>query len=583
MLTSMDKMLWNQIKNIDIDLDQVTDPNVRAQIFLLLKALDMLTEEVQQLKEENQSLKDEINRLKGEKGRPKFSGKKGKKGTGESSKHSSENERNRNGADNEGGKGKDKKKSKGRGKKNVVVHETKICELDQSALPKDVVFKGYETVVIRDIVLQPLNTAYRRQVFYSASENKRYIAPLPNGHNGEFGPYLKALVIACHYDYQMTEPSIHRLLSDAGVEISLSSLSRILTGSGGQSEHVDRLHQEKEDIVNAGRQSTTYQQIDDTSARVGGNTYYTQVLCNPFYTAYYTCPNKNRLTVLKVLSGGELRYSVSHEVYILLTRIIPKKHLDKINQFFSSYRARCIEEINQKDFDVLVNELFPDPNKHHKARTTLLEKCAVAAYQNREDAIEILVADDAGQYKFITRYQSLCWVHDGRHYKKDLKPVRHVQREKLERFLRLYWAFFHCLLAFKETPSQYSTERISRLFDLLFSLETGYDALDHQIAKTKEKKESLLLVLQCPDLPLHNNESELGARRQARYRDISFQTRTQESTRVKDSIMTVVQTAKKHGVSVLKYLISLISLDGEGPPLSEFINRCSEPAPCIPN
>ena len=79
-------MLWNQIKNIDIDLDQVTDPNVRAQIFLLLKALDMLTEEVQQLKEENQSLKDEINRLKGEKGRPKFSGKKGKKGTGELSK-----------------------------------------------------------------------------------------------------------------------------------------------------------------------------------------------------------------------------------------------------------------------------------------------------------------------------------------------------------------------------------------------------------------------------------------------------------------------------------------------------------------
>ena len=112
------------------------------------------------------------------------------------------------------------------------------------------------------------------------------------------------------------------------------------------------------------------------------------------------------------------------------------------------------------------------------------------------------------------------------------------------------------------------------------SLETGYKALDQQIEKTKAKKDNLLLVLIYPELPLHNNDSELGARRQARYRDISFQTRTDESTKAKDSIMTVVQTAKKHGISVLKYLTELISNNREGPPLSELIKRKCNTAPC---
>lgn len=578
---SMENTLWNELKNIDIDLNQITDPNTRIQVLVLLKAVDALAEEVQSLKDENQSLRDEVNRLKGEKGKPKFLRGKGGSHSSGTNNHSSEAERNQNNTDgNKGGKGKGKKRSKGRGKKKAVVHETRTCELDVTTLPTDVEFKGFETVVIRGIVFKPHNIEYRRQVYYSPSENKRYIAPLPPGHNGEFSPDLKAFIIACHYDYQMSEPSIHRLLSDSGVDISESSLSRILTGSSGQNEHIDLLHQEKNDIVNAGRQSTTYQQIDDTSARVNGKNHYTQVLCNPFYTAYYTYPNKSRLTILKILSGGELRYCVSYSTYIQLENKLPKKHLKQVYEFFSSYQTKGIKEVSQEEFDVLAERLFPNKNKHHQARNRLLETCAIAAYQNREDAIKILLADDARQYKLLTEFQSLCWVHDGRHYKKDLQPIRNIQREKVDRFLKLYWAFYHCLLAFKEAPNQYSTESLESLFNHLCSLETGYKALDQQIEKTKAKKDNLLLVLIYPELPLHNNDSELGARRQARYRDISFQTRTDESTKAKDSIMTVVQTAKKHGISVLKYLTELISNNREGPPLSELIKRKCNTAPC---
>jgi len=74
---------------------------------------------------------------------------------------------------------------------------------------------------------------------------------------------------------------------------------------------------------------------------------------------------------------------------------------------------------------------------------------------------------------------------------------------------------------------------ILKRFDELFSTVTGYEELDDRIAKTLAKKTALLPVLELPQLPLHNNESELGARVQTRARDVSFQTRNDKGTLIK--------------------------------------------------
>ncbi|MCC4766530.1 hypothetical protein FXW07_07845 [Methanosarcina sp. DH1] len=55
---------------------------------------------------------------------------------------------------------------------------------------------------------------------------------------------------------------------------------------------IDFFHQEKAEIFLEGLKVTPYQQIDDTGARVNGVNYYTQILCNPYYTAYFTVSNK---------------------------------------------------------------------------------------------------------------------------------------------------------------------------------------------------------------------------------------------------------------------------------------------------
>jgi hypothetical protein len=74
---------------------------------------------------------------------------------------------------------------------------------------------------------------------------------------------------------------------------------------------------------------------------------------------------------------------------------------------------------------------------------------------------------------------------------------------------------------------------------------------------------------------LHNNTSELGARVQARYRDISFHTINQKGTEAKDTFMTITQTAKKLGVNTYHYLLDRISKQFLMPSLASLIPKPS--------
>jgi hypothetical protein len=90
--------------------------------------------------------------------------------------------------------------------------------------------------------------------------------------------------------------------------------------------------------------------------------------------------------------------------------------------------------------------------------------------------------------------------------------------------------------------------------------------LDQRIAKTKAKKESLLLVLQYPELPLHNNAAELAVRQRVRKRDVSFGPRTQAGIRAWDTFATLAATSKKLGVSFYQYIYDRIAGENRIPP-----------------
>lgn len=506
----------------------------QSQVLEILNFLELLVSELNKLQKENQQLRDEVNKLKGEKGKPNVR----KQSKGEKN-ISSEAERKQ---------GQTKKKKKSKKKKNKIkIDQVKVCDVDKSQLPDDAKFKGYQSVIVQDVVIKTDNIEFKKKVYYSPSQKKTYMADLPDGYNGEFGPGIKTFVIDLHYSGKMTEAAILTFLRNHRVRISAATISRFITDGH------DEFHQEKKDIVQAGLASSIHQQMDDTTARVNGKNYYTHVLCNDLYTAYFTRHHKNRLTIIDILTQGEVSFHFNEAAYSLMEQMhLPNKQLDRLREEIE------IKILNRTEVDEMLNVLFPDPKKNLTNRHIILEASAIIAYQHLPHAIDILLTDDAPQFKQITNLLALCWIHDGRHYKK-LNPIVPLHQKKLKEFLNDYWDYYHELLDFKQHPTDLIAQSLSKKFDVLFSTTTDYNQLDERIKKTKLKKDALLLVLKHPSLPLHNNTAELGARSQARYRDISLHTINEKGTQSKDTFMTLVETAKKLDVNSYHYFYDRVS------------------------
>ena len=537
------------LESLKIQPEDISDKKESEAFRLLLQIIEILNEENQALKAELQKTRDELNQLKGEQGKPKIPVSKKK-----SLDISSENERKTLIPPGE-------KKSKEKLSK-IKIDFTDVCKVDRSILPEDAVFKGYDTVVVQDITITTKNTAYKKEIFYSPSQNRTYTGKLPHEIEGEFGHGVKSLIITLKHASNVSEPKIHEFLENIGIYISPATISRILT------KKIDVFHQEKADIFRAGLESTVYQQIDDTGAKVNGQNRYVEIICNPFYTAYFTIPTKDRLSILDILQGGKTRiYFFNEEAFALL------ESFRLSNKIISKLRDNALDKVlDEKQMRKLMAEIFPDPNKGKNQRTRIMEAGAIAAYHNRTDfpVVKALLSDGAPQFKKLTEEQALCWIHDARNYKK-LEPVVPMHKKELEDFEILYWNYYRKLLQFKENPTQENAEKLSAEFDVLVSTKTNYQALNERIEKTKENKVELLLTLKYPEIPLHNNAAELGARAQVRKRDVSLHTMTEEGTKASDTFSTIVQTAKKLRVSVFDYIGDRVSKSFNMPSLAKLI------------
>lgn len=131
-------------------------------------------------------------------------------------------------------------------------------------------------------------------------------------------------------------------------------------------------------------------------------------------------------------------------------------------------------------------------------------------------------------------------------------------------------------MAYQKDSSPAEHERLVAEFDTLFDQSTGYAALDQRIAKTKIKKDTLLLVLAHPELPLHNNAAELAVRQRVRKRDVSFGPRTQAGVRAWDTFASLAATTKKLGVSFYHYIQDRISATNHIPPLADLVSKAAK-------
>lgn len=190
--------------------------------------------------------------------------------------------------------------------------------------------------------------------------------------------------------------------------------------------------------------------------------------------------------------------------------------------------------------------------------------------KNLNDFIPILICDDAPQFHGVTQHRGLCWVHEVRHFKK-LHPFFEHHQKMVDSFISDLWEYYARLKRYKEFPSEKMKEALSAEFDELLSRSTGYDALDHRIALTREKKENLLLVLDFPEIPLHNNLAERDLREFVIKRKISNGTRVKEGTDTWDIFLSLLGTCKKNDINFYAYLRDRISDSFDMPSLESVL------------
>lgn len=538
------------------DPNEIEDEGARRAIIYLLNLVERQQAEIGRLQGENEGLKEENNRLKGQPKRPKLKPKAPLDDEGETNEgqqdYSSEDER----------KPPKKGRKKRRKNENIKIDREQKLSVEREDLPADAEFKGYEDVIVQDIRIETDNVRFRKEKYYSPREGKIYLAELPTGYEGQFGPRLKAWVVVFSFALNVTEAKIENFLETVGISISKGQIAAIIKQETGQ------LEEEKEALYEAGLRSTTWQQIDDTAAKVKGQQCYTQVVCNPYHTTYFTTARKDRLTVLEVLWGGqELQFCLDEMAWTYLAACgLPKK--------YQTVLATWPQEqmLSRREFEERLKKELPGLGPQQSK--WVLEAGGIAAYhrQERWPVIEQLLCDDARQFKRIVQELALCWVHEGRHYKK-LSPVVAYHRQQLEEFRGQFWVYYRQLLAYRQQPDLVEKEQLSQEFDRLFATKTGYEALDERIAQTKAKKTDLLRVLDHPALPLHNNEAELGARQRKPKENISYGPRTTAGAKGWDTGLTLVATARKLGVNIFAYLHDRVAKLNQMPSLADLITQ----------
>ncbi len=627
-ITKIDQLL----ERLHPDIERIEDPHTKRRVSVLLNLVEEVVSENVTLRQENQALEDEINRFKGEQGKPTITPH-----TKKNEHFSCEQERRQaetlgdDGTPREGFKldrpsleklkeqripaevrgqldclhgktylsnaefmsavesvvGADvarqyrsllvtyaryKKRNRSPKLPEISIDREELCRVDVTHLPPDAEFKGYEDTVVQDLLITTDNVRFHREAYYSPSHKKTYVGKVPLGYEGEYGPHIKAQIVSMKYVNNMSIPKIEEFYGNVGILISRSYISARLT------KHLEVFHQEKSQMYQAGLEQRSYQHIDETTSRVDGQNSSTHIVCNPLATVFFTTPRKDRLTSLDVLRNFDSRrFLFNDDTFRLLEQLnVPKKLVTALRDV---ERDRPFTE---QEMTALLREICPNPAKGKLHRTRIMEAAAIANYHHEagRTVVEVLVCDDAPQFKLLTDELMLCWVHDGRHYKR-LRPVVPLHHEQLHSFRQQYWKYYHKLFAYKQAPCPELAHSLSAEFETLFSTQTGYEALDDRIAKSKAKKEELLTVLHHPELPLHTNPAEHGASVQKRRADVSLHTKSEEGTKAKDTMMSIVETCKKLGVSAYHFIYDRISQNFQLPSLAEQIKAKADCQPIL--
>jgi hypothetical protein len=516
---------------------QVQSQEIQVQF----QEIQVQFQEIQELKQTVQLLKDEIAKLTGQKTRPSFLP--------------------RNLESNKTQKKVRKKQKTGKRSitKNLEIHATRVVE--PTDIPTGSVRNGYQDFVIRDIVIKPHNTRVRLARWISP-DGKYIVAELPKEYNNKhFGPGLQQLILALNNgSVCATQPALKEFLDSIGIDISTGQISQILTNSS----KLEVFHKEKDEIFKAGIETSTYLTTDDTGWRHKGENYFSNYIGSSLFGWFETSRTKSRVQFLTNLLRGEPRYTIDENALQYM-----KEH--KITQILLSGMGLDSgkEFENKQSWDEFLKQEFLKLNDEEYR---LITEGAIVARLVKEGFPENMVILSDGAKQFDVFLHALCWVHAERPFRK-LIPINDAMREAIDSIRDQTWTFYESLKAYQQQPTDEAKETLSQEFDQIFTQKTEYLALNEIIASICRNKSGLLVVLDRPEIPLHNNASEQAMHGPVKKRKISRGSKSNSGLKCRDTFASLKETCRKLDVSFWHYLLDRLTAAGKVPSLAALIHQ----------
>jgi Transposase IS66 family len=136
------------------------------------------------------------------------------------------------------------------------------------------------------------------------------------------------------------------------------------------------------------------------------------------------------------------------------------------------------------------------------------------------------------------------------------------QRAAQGRLRSLIWDYYASLKAYRLKPSARRAVALRARFDRIFLRRTGFVTLDRLLKRLHANKAELLMVLERPETPLHNNGSENDIRCYVTRRKVSAGTRSDGGRDCRHAFLGLAKTCDKLGVALWDYLGSRFKVAG---------------------
>jgi Transposase IS66 family len=458
--------------------------------------------------------------------------------------------------------------------KELVPDEIITLAVDTDKLPVGSVFKGYREFLVQDLEIKRRVIKYRR-AFYEVPDGGTIVAELPKDLNDQhFGTTLRAFILTQYHANNVPQPKIRQTLTDLGIQISSGEINNIILDAAQE------VAKEYEGVRVVGLQTAKNIGVDDTGARHDGKNGSCLVIQNEFFAFFRTTSSKSRMNFLTTLRGLRADYVLNNVALAYIKQYKPKKEILEILKNHVGIQRDSLEQFQNFLLSIGITNL----NTGQKMRLAIEEAAVLgSAIQHSVNPDMKIISDAAGQFELFVLTHALCWIHVERAFKK-LVPAHDDERAEIEQVRDDIWAYYRLLKQYKENPDPALKGSLSAQFDQLCKRSVESLELAAALKRMHDKKNELLVVLDHPDVPLHNNATESAIRCYRIKQKISGPTRSDAGKYARDIFASLIKTCRKLGISAWEFMCDRIGKFGKVPYLPDLIRartaqKQASPAP----